>query len=92
MKELIKYEALRNTKKLKGINDYLFVKQFRKDNYEIEYVLKAARVTAWIQEKHNLEDDKSAEMFFRMIDVFTTDDSKYEDSLAEEIAREMEII
>lgn len=74
------------------VNDYLFVKQFREDNHEIEYVLRAARVTAWIQEKYNLDDDTSAELFFRMMDVFATDDSEYEDSLAEEIAREMEII
>ena len=74
------------------VNDYLFVKQFREDNHEIEYVLRAARVTAWIQDEYGLDDHKAAELFYRMMEVFATDDSEYEDSLAEEIAREMEII
>ena len=82
-KKLIKFEESER---------YQYYQRLQQEDSGLEHALRAARVTTWVQNQYDLKDEDSIELFERLIDVFGKQDSIEEDSLAEEIAREMEII
>jgi hypothetical protein len=92
IKHIYTIEEFKKLVKFEESERYQYYQRLQQMDSGLEHALRAARVTTWVQNQYDLKDEDSIELFERLIDVFSKQDSIEEDSLAEEIAREMEII